>query len=537
MTNISAKYKIFLTFLLFAMIYPSIIHAASKKPFVIVIDAGHGGKDVGAVDNGVKEKDINLGVALQLGELLKKKMKDAEVIFTRSDDTYLTLQQRADKANAAKGNLFISIHTNSLDMNNPKRSTVEGASVYVLGLHKDDNNMKVAQRENAVIKLETDFEEKYEGFNPQKDESYIIFEMAQKKNLSNSIKFAELAEKNLKTIGERKGRGVHQAGFWVLWATAMPGALVEVDFICNPESAEFLSSSGGQKKLAEALFKAVEQYRKDLKLAEKQPKKTDQKIAADGSAVTIAQAQGGKIKTDAPKMKASKNSNLHTSSGRRHRRSEASRRACENQNYETDYIAINTHTDNQIVNGITGENNIVTAAIDEDDTNPKSNKNRKDRKVKPRKASKQDSKVRIVNGKEVRINSDEPQRITAKENSSHAQNKSRASRKSNRYQNEDIPATAVENPKAKAETVTAQAGNKSDRKASDKDKEKKTVSASKQPKESKRTVQKEKPVKETASSRVKNAFGEKREEISTSEVDKTSKLNKGSRKRHSQDER
>lgn len=227
--------------------------------FTVVIDAGHGGKDIGATDNGVKEKDINLKVAKYLEQLIKKKMKNSKVVMTRDNDTFLTLQQRADAANKAHGDLFISIHTNSVDKRNKNRKTVEGASVYTLGLHKDDNNLEVAMRENSVIELEQDYQQKYSGFDPQRDESYIIFEMAQKQNLSRSIKFAEEVENQLVNAG-RVNRGVHQAGFWVLWATSMPAVLIELDFICNPTSAKYISSDKGAKELAEAIFKAVQKY-------------------------------------------------------------------------------------------------------------------------------------------------------------------------------------------------------------------------------------------------------------------------------------
>lgn len=227
--------------------------------FKVVIDPGHGGKDIGAADNGEMEKNINLGVAKELQSLIKKKLKNVNVVMTRDNDTYLTLQERADIANNSKGDLFISIHTNSVDKKSKNRKTVQGSSVYALGLHKDDNNMAVARRENAVIELEKNFEQKYSGFDPMKDESYIIFEMAQKMNLSQSIKFAEMVEKELVASG-RTDRGVHQAGFWVLWATSMPAVLVELDFICNPESAKYLASKKGEKELAEAIFKALEKY-------------------------------------------------------------------------------------------------------------------------------------------------------------------------------------------------------------------------------------------------------------------------------------
>lgn len=241
------------------MTYVPVEAKDSNATFTVVIDAGHGGKDVGATDNGVMEKNINLGVAKQLQQLIKKKLKDVKVVMTRDNDSYLTLQERADVANGSKGDLFISIHTNSVDKKNKNRKTVKGSSVYALGLHKDDNNMAVAQRENSVIELESDYETKYSGFDPMKDESYIIFEMAQKKNLSKSIKFAEEVEKELVASG-RADRGVHQAGFWVLWATSMPSVLIELDFICNPESASYISSEKGAGEMAEAIFKAVKKY-------------------------------------------------------------------------------------------------------------------------------------------------------------------------------------------------------------------------------------------------------------------------------------
>lgn len=246
-------------------------NAAASDDFVVVIDAGHGGHDTGAVDNGGKEKEINLGVSLKLGEMIKKNMKGVKVVYTRSDDTFKSLQERADIANNAKGNLFISIHTNSVDKSNRNRTTVAGASVYALGLHKDENNMRVARRENAVIQLESNYEKKYQGFDPDKDESYIIFEMAQKKNLSKSIRFAHDVQKQLVSTADRKDRGVHQAGFWVLWATSMPAVLVELDFICNPNSANFITSEEGQTKMAKAIFNAFKNYEQRERLISGQP--------------------------------------------------------------------------------------------------------------------------------------------------------------------------------------------------------------------------------------------------------------------------
>lgn len=233
---------------------------SQESTFILVVDPGHGGNDAGAVDNGQKEKDINLAVGRELRDILSKQGKDIKVVMTRDDDSYLTLQQRAQKANQAKGNLFVSIHTNSVAKENKNRKTISGASVYTLGLHKEGNNMEVARRENSVIELESDYAHRYSGFDPSKDESYIIFEMAQKKNLHNSIRFAKMAQHGLVEKAGRKDRGVHQAGFWVLWATSMPSVLVELDFICNPDEASFLGSQKGVRKMAEALAEAVTDY-------------------------------------------------------------------------------------------------------------------------------------------------------------------------------------------------------------------------------------------------------------------------------------
>ena len=247
--------------ILFSIVFVSKAEAKDEgdDTFTVVIDPGHGGKDIGATENSIKEKDINLKVAKYLESLIKKKLKNTKVVMTRDNDSYLTLQQRADIANKAQGDLFISIHTNSVEKRNKNRKNLAGSTVYTLGLHKDENNLGVAMRENSVIELEQDYQQKYSGFDPQRDESYIIFEMSQKRNLAQSIRFAETVEKELVKAG-REERGVHQAGFWVLWATSMPSVLIELDFICNPVSAKYLSSDKGAKEMAEAIFKAVQDY-------------------------------------------------------------------------------------------------------------------------------------------------------------------------------------------------------------------------------------------------------------------------------------
>lgn len=245
-----------------ALLSASFQAEAGKKDdkLTIVLDPGHGGKDFGAVDNGAKEKEINLAVAKKLRALIEKKLKDVDVVMTRTADVYLTLQERADVANEAEGDLFMSIHVNSVDKKNTRRQSIQGSSVYVLGLHKDQDNMKVAMRENSVIELESDYKEKYSGFDPSKDESYIIFEMAQKRYLSESIRVASDAQNEMVGHAGRVNRGVRQAGFWVLWATSMPAVLVELDFICNPQSVKFMTSDEGEDKLAESLFNSIKKF-------------------------------------------------------------------------------------------------------------------------------------------------------------------------------------------------------------------------------------------------------------------------------------
>lgn len=258
--NIRRFFSLLTVSILFTAMPVMAFAADNEDKIVIVLDPGHGGKDYGAVDNGANEKSINLAVAKKVAALVEKKLKNVKVVMTRKDDTYLTLQQRADVANNADGDLFMSIHVNSVDKKNKNRRSVNGSSVYVLGLHRDQDNMKVAMRENSVIELESDYKEKYSGFDPSKDESYIIFEMAQKRNLGESIRVASEAQNELVGTAGRSNRGVRQAGFWVLWATSMPAVLVELDFICNPESVKFMTSEKGTDLLAESLYNSIKKF-------------------------------------------------------------------------------------------------------------------------------------------------------------------------------------------------------------------------------------------------------------------------------------
>ncbi len=340
-----------------------------KGEFVVVLDAGHGGKDYGASENNVNEKDINLAVAKKVGELISKKMKNTRVVYTRDNDVFVTLQGRADIANKNKADLFVSIHTNSVDKSNKNRSTVAGASVYALGLHKDDNNMNVARRENSVIEMEGDYKQKYSGFDPSKDESYIIFEMAQKKNLAQSIKFANEVQQNMVDIAGRRDRGVHQAGFWVLWATSMPSVLIELDFICNPESAKFMKSNSGVDKMAEAIFKAIKNYEEKYGASRRgssaaaRPVRNDRSIeqimsdsreaglisSASGSSISFdetATADAGSARRDRKDVSHSRSAaSSSTKTSARRRRSQQSAVASAARNFQSGEIKLISETD------------------------------------------------------------------------------------------------------------------------------------------------------------------------------------------------
>lgn len=250
----------FICFVAAAQVAAAAAAPSDKRPFTIVIDPGHGGKDYGCVGKLTSEKVIVLDVARRMAEHLAKEHPEVKVVFTRDDDRYLTLQQRADVANKARGDVFVSIHVNSVDKRSRNRESVNGASVYTLGLHKNDNNLNVAMRENAVMELEPDYSAKYQGFDPTSSESYIMFELNQNSHVSNSLQLASSMQGELISTAGRADKSIRQAGFWVLWAVAMPSVLVELDFICNPAMERFLNSSEGRAKCARALANAFGSY-------------------------------------------------------------------------------------------------------------------------------------------------------------------------------------------------------------------------------------------------------------------------------------
>ena len=369
----------------------------SKQKFVVVIDAGHGGKDPGAQDNGVKEKDVNLGVALKLGEFLKKNLKDVKVIYTRDKDEYLTLQERAEKANKANATLFISLHVNSADAANPRRISLAGSSVHVLGQSKDRKNADVVKRENSVIKLEKGYAENYQGFDPDSDESYIIFEMIQKRQQERSLDLAQEIQKQLKTVAGRRTRGVTQEPFWVLWATSMPAVLVEMDFICNPNSAKYLASETGQNRIAKALFNSIRTYyTQELALA-REPKATPE---AEDEEINIADGQtyvsdgfaiiGSSV---SPERKVTASTGGKTSTRRvagSRRRSAAARAASASLIREQKEMNVRTHAEPEALSAKNAQKPRTTASANTAEmTAEKSSKPDKKGKNKSAKADKQ----------------------------------------------------------------------------------------------------------------------------------------------------
>ncbi|MBK6348237.1 MAG: N-acetylmuramoyl-L-alanine amidase [Bacteroidales bacterium] len=239
------------------LLQPSVLEA--QKVRRVVIDAGHGGHDSGAVGKNAKEKDIALSVALKTGKYIKENLKDVEVIYTRKTDVFVELYRRAKIANEAKADLFISIHCNA----NPSTSPY-GSETYVMGLHKSQANLAVAQLENKAILLEDDYHVQYDGFDPSSPEGYIFFSMLQNAFLDQSLNLASMAQKHLKDKVNMYNRGVKQAGFLVLYKTTMPSVLIETGFISNLNDEKILISEDGQNKLALAIYSAVKEYKQSV---------------------------------------------------------------------------------------------------------------------------------------------------------------------------------------------------------------------------------------------------------------------------------
>ena len=239
------------------LVLPLVGAQAESRDFIVVIDPGHGGRDPGAIGKRGKEKNINLNVALKLGKLIKNNCKDVSIVYTRDKDTFVGLDSRAQIANDAKADLFISIHTNSV----ARGRTVRGTETYTLGLHRTEDNLEVAKKENAVILIESDYKQRYAGFNPNSSESYIIFEFLQDKNMEKSVQLATLIQRQFKSTAKRIDKGVHQAGFLVLRETTMPGVLVELGYISTPDEERYLLTESGTDALAQSIYRAFIKYK------------------------------------------------------------------------------------------------------------------------------------------------------------------------------------------------------------------------------------------------------------------------------------
>ncbi len=231
-----------------------------RDPFVVVLDAGHGGQDPGNTWNGYKEKGIALNIALKVGAELEK-IPDIKVIYTRKSDVFVTLAGRAQIANKAEADLFVSIHMNG------HKSQAQGTETFVLGLHRNQDNLEVAMRENQVIFLEEDYEMTYDGFNPNSPESYIGLTLMQEEYLDQSILLADFIQKNFTNINKRVNRGVKQAGFLVLRETYMPSVLIEAGFLSNRSEGAFLNSAAGQAAISESIIRAVKDYKNSMNLS------------------------------------------------------------------------------------------------------------------------------------------------------------------------------------------------------------------------------------------------------------------------------
>lgn len=232
------------------------VFSASNR-FTLVIDAGHGGHDAGALGSMSKEKDINLSVALAFGKYVERNQPDVKVVYTRKTDVFIPLKERANIANRAGADLFISVHTNAL----PAGKIARGFETYTLGMHRAKDNLDVAMRENSVISMEKGYQQTYQGFDPRSSESYIIFEFIQGKNMERSVELARLIQRSVCAGANRPNKGVHQAGFLVLRETSMPGCLIELGFITTPDEEALLNTASRVDDIARGIYQAFAQYK------------------------------------------------------------------------------------------------------------------------------------------------------------------------------------------------------------------------------------------------------------------------------------
>lgn len=252
----SAFIVVLVTMALLFSPYNSYADKPPENEWVVVIDAGHGGKDPGAEGKRSKEKDITLAIALKTGKYIEELLDDVKVIYTRKEDKFIELYKRAEIANKAKADLFISIHCNGF-----RDTRIRGSETFVMGIHKNQGNLEVAMKENSVITLEEDYTTRYQGYDPSSSESFIIFSLMQNIYLEQSLNFANYIQDQFRNRIGLTDRGVKQAGIIVLWQTTMPSVLVETGFITNSQQERFLLSDQGQDYVASAIFRAFRDYK------------------------------------------------------------------------------------------------------------------------------------------------------------------------------------------------------------------------------------------------------------------------------------
>ena len=279
--------KLFFIFLAITSIPAIGSEIKDQKKWVIVIDAGHGGRDSGAKGAISFEKNIALAIALKTGEYIEQNLTNVTVLYTRKNDTFVELKDRATFANKNNADLFISIHSNWA-----KTRNIRGTETFIMGLAKDEQNLEVAMKENEVILLENDFSTKYENFDPKSPESYIMFTLMQNIYQEQSTNLASKIQTEYKESIKRIDRGVKQAGFWVLFMTTMPSVLTETGFITNPEEEKYLNSKQGQDFIASSIFNACREYVNDLDsksgISAVKDQKPDQRSSQNSTSVSLS---------------------------------------------------------------------------------------------------------------------------------------------------------------------------------------------------------------------------------------------------------
>lgn len=266
----------------------------ANRRFTLVIDPGHGGHDAGALGAISKEKNINLSVALQFGKYVERNMPDVRVIYTRKTDVFIPLKERANIANRANADLFISVHTNAL----PAGKIARGFETYTLGMHRAKDNLDVAMRENSVISMERGYQQTYQGFDPRSSESYIIFEFIQGKNMERSVELARNIQRKVCNSANRPDKGVHQAGFLVLRETSMPSCLIELGFITTADEENLLNDASRVDDIARGIYEGFAQYRNKYDKSISVPYR-----AADTESVSVARIVSDK-KQEQPERRA-----------------------------------------------------------------------------------------------------------------------------------------------------------------------------------------------------------------------------------------